>query len=70
MYNPKQKPKINQTINQIKNLNLTLILISLFITLPLDSYAYFHDHIQEERINYIYQCGVKHVRFADALGFV
>ncbi len=35
-----------------------------------DGYAYFHDHIQEERINYIYQCGVRHVRFADVLASV
>lgn len=33
-------------------------------------YAYFHDHIQEERTNHIYQCGVRHVRFADGLALV
>ena len=35
-----------------------------------DGYAFFHDHIQEERIGYIYQCGVRHVLFADVLASV
>lgn len=33
-------------------------------------HTYFHDKIQEERISYIYQCGVRHVPLADVLALV
>ncbi len=35
-----------------------------------EGYAFFHDSILEERIRYIYQCGVKHVDFVNVLASV
>ncbi len=35
-----------------------------------EGYAFFHDSIMEERIRYIYQCGVKRVNFTDVLASV
>ena len=35
-----------------------------------DGYAYIHNHIQEEWLRFIYQCGVRHVLFEDALALV
>lgn len=35
-----------------------------------DGYTWFHNRIQEERIGYIYQCGVKRVLFSDVLASV
>ncbi len=35
-----------------------------------EGYAFFHDSILEERIHYIYQCGIKHVDFANVLASV
>lgn len=35
-----------------------------------DGYAYIHNHIQEERLRFIYQCGVRHVLFEDVLALV
>ena len=32
-----------------------------------DGYAYIYGHIQEERIRFIYQCGVKHALFKEVL---
>ena len=35
-----------------------------------DGYAYIYNHIQEERLRFIYQCGAKHVPFEDVLALV
>lgn len=35
-----------------------------------DGYAYIHNHIQEEWLRFIYQCGVRHVLFEDVLALV
>ena len=35
-----------------------------------DGYAYIYGHIQEERLHFIYQCGVRHVLFEEVLALV
>ena len=35
-----------------------------------DGYAYMNNHIQEERLHFLYQCGVRHVPFEDVLALV
>ena len=35
-----------------------------------DGYAYIYNHIQEERLRFIYQCGARHVLFEEVLALV
>lgn len=35
-----------------------------------DGYAYIYDHIQEERLRFIYLCGARHVLFEEVLALV
>lgn len=35
-----------------------------------DGYVYIYGHIQEERLRFIYQCGVRHVLFEEVLALV
>lgn len=35
-----------------------------------DGYAYIYGHIQEERLCFIYKCGVRHVLFEEVLTLV
>lgn len=40
-------------------------------TMPFeDGYAFIHSRIQEERLHYIYQCGVKRIHFEEVLAMV
>ena len=40
-------------------------------TMPFeDGYAYIYSHIQEERLRFIYQCGVRHILFEEVLTLV
>lgn len=40
-------------------------------TMPFeDGYAYIHSHIQEERIQFIYQCGARQIAFEQVIALV